>query len=76
MSDFHVTSNLFLNFGFSFWLPRITITIKNKQCCYNSYFLFEIPPETNSQFTFYSYCLSRFKVSNPTRFGFAIQGEL
>ena len=29
-----------------------------------SYFLFATPPETSSQFTFYSYCLSLLKVKS------------
>ena len=37
MSVFHIMSNLFLRF--SFWLPRIPITIHNKESYYNSCFI-------------------------------------
>ena len=50
--------SLFEWLGFSLWLPRIPITVKNKNIYCNSCFLFETPPETSSHFTFYSYCLA------------------
>ena len=50
---------------FSFWLPRIPITIENKSSHYYSYFLFEILPEANSQFTFFLCCLAVLKVKYP-----------
>ena len=37
----------------------------NKVTIIRIFFIFENPPETNSQFTFYSCCLSLLKVSYP-----------
>ena len=50
--------SLFEWLGFSLWLPRIPITVKNKNIYCNSCFLFETSPETSSQLTFCSYCLA------------------
>ena len=64
ISDFDITSNLFLNVqdlvsGFL----ELQLQPKTRKVPIIYVFLFQTLPETNSQFTFYSCCLSRLKVS-------------
>ena len=66
MNACHITSSLFVSdqhlvSGFLGFHLQLTI----REGYYNSYVLFETPPETSFQFKFYSYCLSLLKVIYP-----------
>ena len=66
MNGCHIISSLFVSdqhlvSGFLEFHLQLTI----REDYYNSYVLFETPPETSFQFKFYSYCLSLLKVIYP-----------